>query len=144
MSDAAFNCNIIRTNAFWVSHFARAILYSLLQKGQTTDGKMPKPNYENMWQVTVKAFKAEDEHNTFVMTGIHRLTVTTEDLKFFPMGSANPISFPIISLRYVRGCETTCAESKPVPCDPFGKTQSTDYLRRRSALLSPILRIRQD
>ena len=63
---------------------------------------MPKPNYENMWQVTVKAFKAEDSNNTFVMTGVHRLTVTMEDLKFFPLGSATPMSFPITSLRCVR------------------------------------------
>ena len=69
------------------------------QKGTSDDGRMPKPTFENMWQVMVKYFKAENADNTFVMTGPHRLVVTMEDLKFFPMGATHPTSFPIVSVR---------------------------------------------
>lgn len=69
------------------------------QKGSSGDGRIPKPNFENMWQVNVKPFKSEDPLNTFVMSGAHRLCVTESDLKFFPIGTSVPISFPFISLR---------------------------------------------
>ena len=69
------------------------------QKGNVGDGRIPRPNFEKMWQVNVKHFKPEDPLNTFVMSGAHRLCVTKEDLKFFPIGTSTPISFPIFSLR---------------------------------------------
>ena len=48
----------------------------------------------------MKSFKPEDPaRNHFTMTGQHRLCVTMEDLKFFPIGTIDPISFPIVTLR---------------------------------------------
>ncbi len=69
------------------------------QKGRSADGKIPRPTYEHMWQVMVKRFEPEDKLNTFTMSGLHRLCVTGEDLRFFGLGSGTPISFPVISLR---------------------------------------------
>ncbi len=81
----------------WLIHLLR------LQKdpdGSTVDdGKIPRPKFENMWQIIVKSFKAEDPQNRFVMEGHYRLCVTEEDLKFFPIGSTTPLRFEITCLR---------------------------------------------
>ncbi len=78
-----------------------------LQKGldgsAEDDGKIPRPKFENMWQVNVKGFRAEDEKNHFVMEGPHRLCVTADEIKFFPVGKNTDHSFQIISIR-----STTC------------------------------------
>ncbi len=45
--------------------------------GEAEDGgKMPRPRYENMWQVLVKSFRPDDPQNPFVMEGTHRISVT--------------------------------------------------------------------
>lgn len=69
------------------------------QKGRSEDGKIPKPNYEHMWEVNVKQFKPEDYLNTYSMSGTYRLCATPEELRFFATGSDTPITFKIINLR---------------------------------------------
>ena len=50
-------------------------------------------------QVHIKVFKPKDNQNPYTMSGPHRLCVTPDDVKFFPMGKSTPIPFPIIGLR---------------------------------------------
>jgi hypothetical protein len=69
------------------------------QKGRSEDGRVPKPNYEHMWPVIVKEFKPEDPMNTFEISGPHRLVVTTEDIKLFPLGQKSAIALRFDALR---------------------------------------------
>uniref|UniRef100_A0A0K2SXT9 Insulin receptor substrate 1 n=1 Tax=Lepeophtheirus salmonis TaxID=72036 RepID=A0A0K2SXT9_LEPSM len=69
------------------------------QQGRNSNGKIPKPNYEYMWQVKVRNFQPESKNSQFTMTGIHRLCVTSDDVKFFPYGTGEPIVFPVDCIR---------------------------------------------
>eukprot|EP00096_Caligus_rogercresseyi_P008574 TRINITY_DN2762_c0_g1_i2.p1 TRINITY_DN2762_c0_g1~~TRINITY_DN2762_c0_g1_i2.p1 ORF type:complete len:783 (+),score=271.02 TRINITY_DN2762_c0_g1_i2:104-2452(+) len=69
------------------------------QQGRNSNGKIPKPNYEHMWQVKVRHFQPESKNSQFTMTGVHRLCVTPDDVKFFPVGSGEPIVFPVDCIR---------------------------------------------
>ena len=68
------------------------------QKGRSEDGRVPRPSYEQMWQVDVKEFKPDDAMNTFKMSGPHRFAVTGEDIRLFALGqstvSETPFPFP--------------------------------------------------
>ncbi|TRY77140.1 hypothetical protein TCAL_04037 [Tigriopus californicus] len=77
----------------WLDHLLS------LQKGRSADGKIPKPNYDQVFPVQVKYFKAEDSSNTYLMSGPHRLCVTPEDLRFFPQGQLKPVIFRLESVR---------------------------------------------
>jgi len=74
-----------------------------LQQGKAgnVDGKRPVPNYEHMWNVTVKAFTPEDNNFTQVdhLKGPQRLCVTPNSVKFFPVGSDHCVEFPHACLR---------------------------------------------
>ena len=71
------------------------------QKGRSEDGRVPRPSYEQMWQVDVKEFKPDDAMNTFKMSGPHRFAVTGEDIRLFALGqstvSRSRIWMPLIS-----------------------------------------------
>ena len=74
-----------------------------LQQGKAgnLDGKRPVPNYEHMWNVTVKAFTPEENNFTQVehLKGPQRLCVTPSSVKFFPVGSDHCVEFPHACLR---------------------------------------------
>ena len=74
-----------------------------LQQGKSgnVDGKRPVPNYEHMWNVTVKAFTPEENNFTQVdhLKGPQRLCVTPNSVKFFPVGSDHCVEFPHACLR---------------------------------------------
>lgn len=74
-----------------------------LQQGNSgnLDGKRPVPNYEHMWNVTVKSFTPEENNFTQVdhLKGSQRLCVTPHSVKFFPVGSDHCVEFPHACLR---------------------------------------------
>ncbi|QQP50041.1 Uncharacterized protein FKW44_010908 [Caligus rogercresseyi] len=47
-----------------------------------------------MWQVKVRHFQPESKNSQFTMTGVHRLCVTPDDVKFFPWAQENPSFSP--------------------------------------------------
>eukprot|EP00095_Tigriopus_kingsejongensis_P004631 maker-scaffold291_size219542-snap-gene-1.19 protein:Tk04631 transcript:maker-scaffold291_size219542-snap-gene-1.19-mRNA-1 annotation:"insulin receptor substrate 1" len=77
----------------WLDHLLS------LQKGRSVDGKIPKPNYDHVFPVQVKSFKPEESANTYLISGPHRLCVTSEDLRFFPQGCLKPVIFRLESVR---------------------------------------------
>lgn len=83
-----------------------------LQKGPLgaglDDGRIPRPRYEHMWQVTVKHFKPEDPLNPYVMSGPHRIVATADDIKFFPVGSDSAISFDLGTIRLIKVQDRQC------------------------------------
>lgn len=74
-----------------------------LQQGKSgnIDGKKPVPNFEHMWTVTVKNFTPEENNFTRVghLLGPQRLCVTSNSVKFFPVGSDHCAEFPHACIR---------------------------------------------
>ncbi len=69
------------------------------QKGRSEDGRVPKPNYENMWSVEVKEFKAEDPMNPTTMSGPHRLVIKGDEISLFELGKLQPTVLKLNVLR---------------------------------------------
>ena len=71
-------------------------LLSCQHGGRSAQGRIARPIYENMWEITVKNFKPDKGSTSkfFQMTGPHRLVATEDAFKFFELGSYEPKTFP--------------------------------------------------
>ena len=67
-----------------------------------SDGRLPKPKYEHVYEVDVQSFQPELNTNTFKMIGPYRMVVTTDAIKFFAVGSDKPVTFLIKAIRKCR------------------------------------------
>ena len=73
------------------------VLLSCQRGGRSAHGRIAKPIYENMWEITVKGFTPEKGSTSkfFQMTGPHRFVVTDDAFKFFELGSEECKTFPL-------------------------------------------------
>ena len=85
------------------------MLISCQMGGRSIEGRIPKPKYDHVYEVEVQHFEPELQSNTFQMSGSHRMVVTSNDVKFFPVGSNKAICFLISS---IRGCSIVKANRK--------------------------------
>ena len=75
------------------------MLYKILDFTLIISGRIPKPKYDYVYVVDVQHFEPELSSNTFQMSGPYRMVVTSNDVKFFAVGSSKPVCFLISSIR---------------------------------------------
>jgi len=85
------------------------MLISCQMGGRSVDGRLLQPKYKHVYEVDVQHFEPDLASNTFQMSGPHRLVLTSSDVKFFAVGSYQPICFLIKS---IRGCKIPLANRK--------------------------------
>jgi len=85
------------------------MLISCQMGGRSIEGRIPKPKYDYVYVVDVQHFEPELPSNSFQMSGPYRMVVTSNDVKFFALGSNQPLCFLISS---IRGCSISKANRR--------------------------------
>ena len=85
------------------------MLISCQMGGRSVDGRLLQPKYKHVYEVDVQHFEPDLASNSFQMSGPHRMVLTSFDVKFFAVGSYQPICFLIKS---IRGCKIPLANRR--------------------------------